>query len=284
VTQQGRRTIGLDRPVHLEWLDILAWRLAAGASVKEAREDIWKQLDGVVAGETSQSARGKTVTVLSRIWLTVPPGVGPLRDSALRLISAASAEERLVIHWALMSAAYPFFVDVATNVGKLLALNGELSLSQLTRRIVEVWGDRSTLRPAAQRVVRSMIRWGVLREGKRRGQYLPPPKRIAVSEGVAELLVEALLIAAGRGMSLGQVLTHPATFPFELRLDPTRLRKNERLQLHRQGDQTDIVERVDSRPRSVGCAAAPAERPTRAKARGKPTGPKGARAQLSMLR
>jgi hypothetical protein len=249
MTDTARRTIGFDRQVHLEWLDVLAHRLADGASAKEAREVLWGLLDGVVAGETLQSARGKTLTVVSRIWLTVPPGVSPMRDSALSLIRYASAEERLGIHWALMSAAYPFFVDLASNIGKLIALNGELSLSQVTRRLVEVWGDRSTLRPAAQRVVRSMIRWGVLREGKRRGHYLPPPNAIVVSAGVAELLIEGLLIAAGRGLPLSQLLAHPAAFPFELRLDPTCLRKSERLRLHRQGDQTDFVEREMASPR-----------------------------------
>jgi len=250
MTRDERRTIGFDRPVHLAWLDAMAGRLATGASAKEARRELWTLLDGVVSGKTLQSARGKTLTVLSRIWLTVPSGVGPMRDNALLLVGEATAEDRLAIHWALMSAAYPFFVDLASNVGKLIALNGDFSLSQLTRRLVEIWGDRSTLRPAAQRVVRSMIGWGVLREGARPGQYLPAPKRIVVSAPAAELLIEGLLVGAGRGMALGQILTHPATFPFELRLDSTRLRKSERLRLHRQGDQTDFVERKEMRPSS----------------------------------
>ncbi|MDC0740863.1 hypothetical protein [Polyangium mundeleinium] len=265
MTQGERRTIGFDRPVQLEWLDALAYRLAAGASAKEAREVIWNLLDGVVAGETLQSARGKTLTVVSRIWLTVPPGVSPMRDAALLLIRHASVEERQAIHWALMSAAYTFFVDLASSIGKLIALNGEISLSQLTRRLVEVWGDRSTLRPAAQRVVRSMIRWGVLREGERPGQYLPPTKRIVVSAEVSELLLEGLLLAAGRGgMPLSQLLMHPAAFPFELRFDPTRLRKSARLRLHRQGDQADYVEREETRPAS-SARAIPKERPRAAR-------------------
>jgi hypothetical protein len=269
MTQSERRTIGLDRPIHIEWLDAVAGRLAGGASAKEARDYAWHLLEGVVAGKTAQSARGKTLTVLSRVWLTVPTAAEALRDSAVPLVGRASADERLAIHWAMMSAAYPFFVDIAANVGKFIGLNGEFSLSQLTRRLIDVWGDRSTLRPAAQRIVRSMVQWGVLRDAKRPGQYLPLQKRIVVSAGVAELLVEGLLIASHRGMPLKQLLTHPAAFPFDVRLDSTRLRRSPRLRLHRQGDQTDFVERDESRPMSSVPVPKPARpaRPKKAKER-----------------
>lgn len=247
MTQRERLTIGLDRAIDIEWLDAVAGRLAAGASAKEARAFAWHLLDGVVAGKTAQSARGKTLTVLSRVWLTVPVVAETLRDSAMPLVGRASANERLAIHWAMMSAAYPFFVDIASHVGKFIGLNGEFSLSQLTRRLIEVWGDRSTLRPAIQRTVRSMVQWGVLRDAKRPGRYLPPAKRVVVSAEVAELLVEGLIIASGRGMPFNQLLTHPATFPFDVRLDPSHLRRSPRLRLHRQGDQTDFVEREATR-------------------------------------
>jgi hypothetical protein len=265
--QRERRTIGLDRAIHVEWLDAVAGRLAAGSSAKEARAYVWQLLDGVVAGETAQSARGKTLTVLSRVWLTVPFAAETLRDSAVPLVGRASADERMAIHWAMMSASYPFFVDIAATVGKFIGLNGEFSLSQLTRRLIEVWGDRSTLRPAAQRVVRSMVQWGVLRDAKRPGQYLPLQKRIVVSAGVAELVVEGLLIASGRGMPFNQLLTHPAAFPFDFRLDPMRLRRSPRLRLHRQGDQADFVERTEIRPALPTHAPKPAGLPRPKKAR-----------------
>jgi hypothetical protein len=156
VTAGDQRTIGLDRPVRLEWLDAVAGRLAAGDSPKAARDYVWDLLEGVVAGSTPHTARGKTLTVLGRVWMTPPASAVALRDSAVKLVAQASADERLAMHWAMLSAAYPFFVDVAGLVGKSLGLNGEVALSQLTRRLVDTWGDRSTLRPAAQRVSRAV--------------------------------------------------------------------------------------------------------------------------------
>lgn len=247
MTAGDQRTIGLDRPVRLEWLDAVAGRLAAGDSPEAARKYVWDLLEGVVAGSTPHTARGKTLTVLGRVWMTPPASAVALRDSAVKLVAQASADERLAIHWAMLSAAYPFFVDVAGLVGKSLGLNGEMALSQLTRRLVDTWGDRSTLRPAAQRLVRSMVQWGALRDGGKVGVFLAPPKKIVVPPSVGELLVEALLIAAQRGMPLSQLVSHSALFPFDVRIDLTALRRSERLGVHRQGDQTDVIER-DDRP------------------------------------
>jgi hypothetical protein len=150
----------------------------------------------------------------------------------------------------MLSASYPFFVDVAGLIGKSLNLNGEVALSQVMRRLVDGWGDRSTLRPATQRLVRSMVQWGVLRDGGKVGSFLAPVKKITVSPRIAELLVEGLLVAMQRGMPLPQLVSHPAVFPFDVRTDLTAMRRNERLRVHRQGDQTDFVERED-RPSAV---------------------------------
>jgi hypothetical protein len=56
------------------------------------------------------------------------------------------------MHWGMSVACYPFFAEVAAQVGKLLALNGHANLSQIVRRMTETSGDRSTLPRAVQRV------------------------------------------------------------------------------------------------------------------------------------
>jgi hypothetical protein len=229
-------------------LDAVAGRLAAGDSPKTVREYAWNLLEEVMTGTKPRSARGKTLTVLARVWLTPQATAVALRNSAVKLVAQATADERFAIHWAMLSAAYPFFVDIAGLVGKSLSLNGEVVLSQLTRRLVDTWGDRSTLRLGTQRLVRSMVQWGALRKGGKVGIYLGAPKRIAVPFSIGEMLVEGLLIAAQRGIPLNQLVSHPALFPFDVRTDLAALRRSERLRVHRQGDQTDFVERGAPRP------------------------------------
>jgi len=88
-------------------------RVTAAGFLDDVREFLWGLLDGVVGGDTVHSARGKTLTVLMRIWVTVPSIAEPLRAAAIKRIPLASSEERLAIHWAMSVACYPFFAEVA---------------------------------------------------------------------------------------------------------------------------------------------------------------------------
>jgi hypothetical protein len=235
-------TIGFDRKIEIEWVDAVAGRAAAGDSPDEIRTFLWNFLDGVVAGDSVHSGRGKTLTVLSRIWVSVPERAKPLREAALRCITSATPEQRVGIHWAMAIGTYPFFCDVAGNVGKLLALNEQANLSQLERRMTETWGDRSTLPRAIQRVLRSMVQWGVLRDGSAKGKFVALPRRIEVPDQISQLLLQAILVNEAHGMPLSRLTGHPALFPFDVHVSAAALRKNACMQIQRQGDQSDFVE------------------------------------------
>lgn len=241
MTASVRKTIGLDRPIRMEWLDAVAGQLASGASPDATREYVWKMLDGVVAGSTAHTARGKTMTVLARVWLAPSMSARGLRDDALAGLSGATPDERVAIHWAMMSAAYPFFVDVAELVGNGLALHREVRLTQLSRRLTDLWGDRSTLHPAAQRIVRSMVQWHVLQDGQDRGQFVATVKRLVVRPQFTLLLIEGLLLSRPAGLPSAQLRSHPALFPFEVRVDVGAIRSHPRLHAIRSGDGGDTI-------------------------------------------
>src|SRR5262245_57542256 len=99
----GRKsTIGFDRTIGLEWLDMTAARLSSGEAVSEVRKSLWDFLEDLVPGNTNSSGRGKTLTVLTRIWLAVPKEVEPLRDRALKCLTVANGENRVAVHWAMV--------------------------------------------------------------------------------------------------------------------------------------------------------------------------------------
>jgi len=238
----AKTTIGFDRKIEIEWLDAVAGCVATGQAPEDVRKFLWTFCEGVVAGGSVHSGRGKTLTVLSRIWVIVPEQARPLRKAALQCIGSATSEERVAIHWAMAIGTYRFFCDVAVRVGKLLALNGEANLSQVGRRMTESWGDRSTLPRAIQRVLRSMVQWEALRDGPAKGTFVAPTKRTAISDQIGELLLQAMLVSHGRGVPLSQLTGHPALFPFGIHLSATAMRKSGCVLIQRQGDQTDFIE------------------------------------------
>ena len=239
----ARTSIGFDRRVDAEWLDSVVQQVAAGMKGSELRAYTFNMMKGFVAGGTKHgTAAQKTVTVLTRTWANVNPEVVGLRDRAIGLLPALSPQERIGLHWAMAMAGYRFFGDVASTSGRLLQLQGDLNLDQVTRRLREAWGERSTMNRATRRVVRSMVQWGGLADTESKGVYTQIPNRIPIHGELTQVLLEALLIHESKGIPIDQAIRHPALFPFDLDLRPNSLRKSPRFEVQRQGLDMDVVE------------------------------------------
>ncbi len=245
--KNGRKIVGFDRKIELDWLDATAAQVAHGASPDEVRAYLWKMLEGSVSAGSSgfNSDRGKTITVLVHVWSEVPEKAEQLREFALKLLQEVEPKARIGVHWAMCVATYPFFRDVAATVGRLTSLQGQVSISEVRRRLAEQWGDRDITRRASQRIVRSYVTWGVLKDVKPRGTYERPDSRIEVSSGLSELLVEALLLGAESPLPASQVLEHPVLFPFSLALSVGELRRSSRFAVSRQGVDMDLLGLAD---------------------------------------
>lgn len=230
--------IGFDRRIRTEWLDAVAAKLAAGAKSADIRKFGHRLLRREYPGD---DARAKTLTVMFHLWVDAPETAVTLRDAAAKLLSEVDPVERVGLHWGLGLATYPFFRDVADASGRLLALQDSVSLTQLQRRLAERWGQRSTTERAAQRIVRSWIDWGVLKETAQRGTYTPG-RRLEARGALAAWLIEALLVAGDAdSQSVTKARTNPQLFPFELCVTGHELRRAPRLVVHRQGVDEDVV-------------------------------------------
>ncbi len=237
-----RDAIGFDRDLELEWLEATAARVAEGLPPAQVREFLWKLLEGKVAGDAPRSGRGKTATVLLHIWSDVPNEIGPLRDDCLQALTRLSGADQLVAHWTMAMATYPFFVEVASAVGRLLALQEAVALNQVTRRIAEKWGERSTAVRACRRVVRSIVRWGALRDTRKHGVYERRKPAVPVEPGDLRLLAEGLLRGQGlEALALDQLGASPALFPFELSATRHLTFASGRLGYSREGVDRELV-------------------------------------------
>ena len=237
-----RRRIGFDRTISSEWLDAAAARVISGETLEETRKFLWDFLADVEPGTTNNSSRGKTLTVLTRIWVSVPSQAEPLRKAASKCIASTSGDKRIGVHWAMVVGTHPFFFDVATHVGKLIKLNGQANRSQIKRRMTETWGDRSTLERTIQHVLRSMSQWGLLRAGEENGSLIGPLQRLNINNEVGKLLFHAVLLSHGKGLTFSHLIDHPALFPFALNLTVPELMRDPAFRVQRQGDQSDFVE------------------------------------------
>lgn len=237
-----RKVVGIDRKLKVDWLDATAARVADGSSVEELREYLRDLLGDELSGRSFNSDLGKTITVLSHIWATVPDEATGLRDRALALLSNLDRANRLAVHWAMMVGTYPFALATAETVGKLLSLQEDFSIALLRRRLIDAWGDRAIVKNAAQRLVRTMVEWGVLDETDVRGAYKAAPQRIALEQPVACLLLEALLVASPKhAMPIDELVTHAATFPFSFSVNAHELRSVPTFRVDRQGLDVDVV-------------------------------------------
>jgi len=244
-----RKTIGFDRRLALDWLEATASRVAAGDSLEEVRAGMWEYLEGKVSGDKFNSDRGKTMTVLTRIWAKVPPAVEPLKIRAVAAFQTSKARDHLALHWTMAIASYPVFSDVAATAGRLLTLQDTFSLAQLTNRMVAQWSERPVLVKSTQRIIRSLVDWGALADSETRGVYKRAPKPLPVSGEIALLLCEALLLDnEHHALPANQLLDHPALFPFTHSLSLADLRDEPAFDVHRQGIDGDMVELRSPRP------------------------------------
>lgn len=239
---RDRQVVGFDRTLELTWMDATAGFVADGLATADVRRRLFEYLEGIVPGDTPHTQRGKTITVLTRIWSRVPTEAVGLRDDALRVYPDVSPDGRLAVHWAVTMAVYPFFLDTAAMVGRLIRLHGATSLQQVTRRLEEGWGARPSIYRSAHRVLQTMERWGVIDTAERPGQYRAAAIRPIVEAQIGVLLAEAVLLGRRGGTSsTGDLASSPALFPFEVRLDAGELRRAERLEVHRMGLDVDQV-------------------------------------------
>jgi len=231
--------IGFDRRIRLEWLDATAWKTGTEENVAEVR----KYLNELLKTEyKNKEARRKTITVLTRIWVRVPDEHRVLQGRARKILFESDPGTRLWLHWGMTLLAYPFFRDITTIIGRLLTLQSEVSLQQISRRLAERWGERSTVRRACQRVVRSMVDWGVLDDTSTPGVYIPVAKKETTAEDVQLWFLEALLCSEPTPIiPLQQLSQIPSAFPFHLDISIITIRQSKQLEIQRQGLDLDMV-------------------------------------------
>lgn len=211
--------LGIKQTIQRHWMDHTVQMMLAGMSEKNIRAELddylstQKQSGGT--GERGKKTYGMATGILTS-WFSPAPDLLPFRDSALRFASARPPAEWLPLHWAVISASYPFWFHVAAQAGRLLNLQNQIMQKQVFVRLKEQYGDRETVARNARYTVRSMVAWGVLKDA-RKGCYEKSDTISVLDMDLAILMLEAALHTTPEGKGeLSILLNNPAFFPFRL--------------------------------------------------------------------
>lgn len=246
MTRSRFTQIGLDRLVRLAWLEKVLPLVLAGNDAAHIRRILQGDLQGAFRS-TDINVRGsidKTITILTKVWLTVPSELESLRVEGLELSKRVPPRDRLALHWGMVMAAYPFWFGVAMQVGRLLRLQGSVAAAHVQRRVREQYGERETVSRRTRYALRSYLDWGVLQETDKRGIYAVGMAAAVDDSRLVAWLVEASLHARANGSApLKDLIDSPSLFPF--RIKPVHAESlvaaSSRLDLLRHGLDEDLV-------------------------------------------
>lgn len=238
--------IGLDRLVRLAWLEKVSSLVLSGKKSNEIKATLRTDLKEAFRSERTD-VRGsidKTITILTKVWLTVPEELEALRIDGLELLKRVPRSDHIAIHWGMLMAVYPFWSGVATQVGRLLRLQNSAAAAHVQRRVREQYGERETVSRRARYVLRSYLDWGVLQETGGKGIYTAERRQAVEDSQLIAWLIEASLHARANGSApLKDLIDNPSLFPFRLKpMHAESLRSaSSKLEILRHGLDDDLV-------------------------------------------
>ncbi len=240
-------TVGIKQAVRFEWMQKTANLFLSGLNSKVIRQELHDYLaDRMGSGERkdrSAEARSFAVSILMITWVECSVELRPLRDD-LSVFVANRGNQEFAAHWAMLSAAYPFWFNVARQTGRILSLQDQVTMKQISTRTIEQYGDRQTVSRNVQFVVRSFAFWGVIIDSENLGSY-EKARFIELNDAkMTSLLFEAALLTVPEGKAvLGNLLNNPAFFPFRLAMINGELacQFNKRLQVSRYGLDDELL-------------------------------------------
>lgn len=199
--------IGFDRFIRLDWADA-ALRVRSGAA------DIGELDQILTEAHAGLEAKKKTRTVLNRLWLEPREEVVGLADRGVDIFARVSNAQVEVLTWGMAIAVYPFFAKVAEIIGRLTAIQGDCTTTEVHRRMAEVYGEREGTRRMTNMVIQSQIDWGVLAKCQNGRTLTRKPAISLQSPETVQWLTLALLLRSKRPLSLDGIAAEPAVFPF----------------------------------------------------------------------
>ena len=219
--------LGIKQTIQKHWMDRVVKMMLAGIQENEIRTELaeylktQKQSGGT--GERGLKTYKMAIGALAS-WFSPSSELRDFVDRNLAQAAQLNEDGMLPLHWSVIIASYPFWLSVSKQVGRLLALQDQVTQKQVVIRLKEQYGDRETISRNTRYVLRSMVAWGVLRDSDQKGAYEKADTVPVVKQQVAFLVFEAVLHAMPTGkIPVQLLLNHPGLFPFSFDISTSEI-------------------------------------------------------------
>ncbi len=208
------KMVGLSRNLKLQWLNKAVELASSDLTEQEIKDQLNEYLSFEISSPTNIR---KTREILMNIWVYESEINGKLREEAISIIRDMP-EYALEIHWCMMMATYPVFVDMCKLIGRLSEFQDEITLSQIKQKLYDEWGERTTLYHSIDKLISTLKELSVLKCDKP-GKY-QIVKHTVRNSRVSAFMVYAMMLVDDSGYYPFVELSNAVYFyPFEYQVE-----------------------------------------------------------------
>lgn len=230
------KMVGLSRNLKISWLNQVVELTSADLAENEIKDKLNEYLGFEIGSPTNIR---KTREILMYIWYYDNDYSEKLRPTARKLIKDYP-EYALEIHWCMMFAAYPVFIDMCRLIGKMSEFQDEITLAQLKLKLFDEWGERTTLYHSIDKLISTLKAFQVLTCDKP-GKYHINKHTIFKSE-ISSFMVYTMMLVNDSGYySFQEISASTYFFPFIYKLEKEAILQDNRFTMNNFGGQLSIA-------------------------------------------
>lgn len=229
------KMIGLSRNLKLQWLNKVAELVLDGHTEQEIKDQLNEYLSFEIESPTNIR---KTREILMNIWVYENDYSAKIKATALELIRLCP-EYSMPIHWCMMLAAYPVFVDMCKLIGKMSEFQDEITLVQLKQKLFDEWGERTTLFHSIDKLVATLKALNVVVCDKP-GKYHVNSHRVSNPKIVTFMVYTMMLVDDSGYYTFAEINSSTYLFPFEYKMEKEALFEDDKFAMNNFGGELSI--------------------------------------------
>lgn len=228
-------TIGIDRFISLKWANYSLDVFASDSNGQDRYALLQSWLTTEIKG--IETAR-KTSNQLKRLWFDVDM-FQPLRTEVAKSAFIDYPVYRPILHYGMAINVFPLFRDVSVVIGTLSNLQGFCSRQQIHQRILEKYSNPISVPRAVDRVLQSLVDWGLIHTQK--GVVSLIPLEVTDPEMVAWLIMAITIAQPGQKILLSDLSSLPELLGVTITNVRDVIRTSEAMHLDRDVSYLEVV-------------------------------------------